>query len=123
MIFHIALASDWEAARPTGEYRISTLGRTLDQQGFIHASFDRDQVQRVGTAHYASRQDPLVVLEIDPAALTSEVRAENLEGGTELFPHIYGPLPVAAVMRVIPASAVDGTFVVAWDDHGAARQL
>ena len=27
--------------------------------------------------------------------------AENLTGGDELFPHIYGPIPVAAVTAVI----------------------
>jgi uncharacterized protein (DUF952 family) len=42
----------------------------------------------------------LVLLEIDLDRVGVEVRWENLEGGTEPFPHLYGPLPVAAVRSV-----------------------
>ena len=37
-IFHIATASDWAAAQQTGAYTTSTLGVTLEQEGFLHAS-------------------------------------------------------------------------------------
>jgi len=43
-----------------------------------------------------------VVLEIDPAKLDCEIVDENLEGGKELFPHIYGRLEMSAVVRVYP---------------------
>jgi uncharacterized protein (DUF952 family) len=42
----------------------------------------------------------LMLLEIDLDRAGVEVRWENLEGGTELFPHLYGPLAVAAVRSV-----------------------
>ena len=42
----------------------------------------------------------LVLLEIDLARVPGEVRWENLEGGSELFPHLYGPLPASAVISV-----------------------
>ena len=52
----------------------------------------------------------LVLLEIDPARVPSELGWENLEGGVpaeslilwvgELFPHVYGPLPLDAVISV-----------------------
>lgn len=42
----------------------------------------------------------LVLLEIDLARCPAEVRWENLEGGSELFPHLYGPVPAAAVISV-----------------------
>ena len=45
-------------------------------------------------------QSDLVLLEIDPTQLQCKVIDENLEGGTELFPHIYGELPLAAVKHV-----------------------
>lgn len=35
MIYHVAFAEDWERASRVGEYRVSTLGRTLDEVGFI----------------------------------------------------------------------------------------
>ena len=98
LIFHVALRSDWdEAVRAGGVYAISTRGLTLDQVGFIHCSF-RYQVEGIRELIYGDVPDALVVLEIDPSRLRSEVRVENLDGGEELFPHIYGPLPVDAVV-------------------------
>jgi uncharacterized protein (DUF952 family) len=114
MILHIAFVDDWERAREAGAYRISTKGRTLEEQGFIHGSFDRDQVERVGAAVYASETRPLVVLVVDTDALDAPVVAENLEGGDELFPHVYGPIPAAAVVDTIHARADHGRFVVDW---------
>jgi len=57
-----------------------------------------------------------VLLHVDEAAVGAEIRRENLEGGTTLFPHIYGPLPVKAVMDVTPmVPAPDGTFDLSAD--------
>ena len=96
-IFHIAKVRDWDAAQVTGDYRISTLGRTLDEEGFIHAS-RRDQVEGVRRSFYADVSEPLVLLEIDPARLDAELRLEVPVGASEAFPHIYGPLQPAAVV-------------------------
>jgi uncharacterized protein (DUF952 family) len=100
MIFHIARASDWETARDAGEYRISTLGRTLDEEGFIHCSATPDQCARVLGAFYDGVTAPLVLLTIDPARVSAPIRHEA--SGDELFPHVYGPLPVDAVVQVTP---------------------
>jgi|SRR5215469_4300539 len=108
-IYHIAFESDWALASETGEYRVSTRGKTLDEQGFIHAS---DAHQVAGVANFIYRQDDgLVVLEIDVAKLRSQVRYEGVPGSDELFPHIYGPLNVDAVVAVLPfAQGPDGSF-------------
>lgn len=98
-IFHLALASDWAAAREAGSYRISTLGRTLEQEGFIHASRE-DQWRAVRTRFYADVPESLVLLEIDPARLTSELRVEEVVEAGDTFPHIYGPLNLDAVVAV-----------------------
>ena len=45
-------------------------------------------------------QNDLVLLEIDPARLACTVVDENLTGGTELFPHVYGAIPMSAVVGV-----------------------
>ena len=112
-IFHIALTRDWEAARVVGEYRVSTLGATLDGVGFIHCSF-REQVERIGSLRYVAVSEPMTVLDIDRLRLSVPVRVENLEDGSELFPHIYGPLPVEAVTATIPARTDGQRFVVEW---------
>lgn len=111
-VFHLALRRDWEAAQPAGEYRVSTLGRTLEQEGFIHASY-RHQVQGVRDAFYADVRDELVLLEIDQRAVGVPVVPEVPAGGREAFPHVYGPLPVAAVVDVHPVSGPDVWSAVA----------
>src|ERR1700676_1560790 len=111
-IYHLALRDDWQHALDTGDdYRWSTLGASLDQVGFIHCSF-ADQVQTIADLVYLGRTD-VMLLTIDPSRLGAEVRVENLEGGSKLFPHIYGPLPVEAVTDAndIPLD-VDGTLRV-----------
>ncbi|MER5325083.1 DUF952 domain-containing protein [Streptosporangium roseum] len=95
-ILHLALAADWEAAQPAGEYRISTLGRTLEQEGFIHACTDHAQLEGVIQRFYHDIDQPLILLTIDPAGL--DVRMEIPPDSTETFPHIYQPLPLRAVV-------------------------
>ncbi|GAA4574152.1 DUF952 domain-containing protein [Planotetraspora kaengkrachanensis] len=102
MIFHLALVSDWEQAQGAGEYRMSTLGRTLDEEGFIHASADLAQAEGVARRFYLDVTEPLVLLAVDESLLGSPVKFEVPEGTTEAFPHIYGPIPTAAVTTATP---------------------
>ena len=100
-IYHLALAGDWAAARATGEYRISTRGLTLEQVGFLHASYAH-QIAATHQRFYADA-GPLRLLTIDPhrlAALGLPLRAEAAPGSGELFPHVYGALPLEAVLQV-----------------------
>ena len=93
VIKHLAVAAEWEeAVAGGGPYRRSTLGRSLDEVGFIHCSFD-EQVAATASLIYAGRDD-VVVLTIDEARLGCEVRVEDG------FPHIYGPLRLEAVVEV-----------------------
>ncbi len=110
MIFHIAEEADWRAAQLSGDYRVSTRGRTLADEGFIHAS-RRDQVLGVAEAFYADA-GPLVLLSIDPARLSSPVRDDEVSPGI-VFPHIYGPIELDAVVAAAPLErGADGRFVV-----------
>lgn len=99
-LFHLALARDWADAFVTGEYRASTIGATLDEVGFIHLSYI-DQVAGVADAFYRGRDD-VMLLAVDPERVNAEVRAEPAPGTGELFPHLYGPLPVVAVRGAYP---------------------
>lgn len=99
-IFHIALARDWARAQEHGDYRVSTLGRSLAEEGFVHAS-RRHQVAGVRAAFYADVGEPLVLLEIDPARLDVPLRLEVPLEAEEAFPHIYGPVPVGAVVSAV----------------------
>ena len=104
-LFHVALLADWEAAQQAGDYRVSTIGRSLEDEGFLHASFAH-QWRGVLAAYYAEVQEPLVLLEVDPDLLDVPVVVETSEGADQAFPHLYGPLPVAAVVDVRPVTAV-----------------
>jgi uncharacterized protein (DUF952 family)/uncharacterized glyoxalase superfamily protein PhnB len=108
ILFHIARRRDWEAAQRVGAYRISTLDRSLEQQGFIHLSY-ADQVRAVADRFYGGVDDELVLLSIDPSKLTAPVVTEPGEGTAQSFPHLYGELATDAVRRVIPYAA---------DEHG-----
>lgn len=93
-IYHITSANEARAAQGSGEYA----PRDFQREGFIHCSYAH-QVQGVIGRRFQGRTD-LVLLEIDPAQLSCKVIDENLEGGAELFPHIYGHLPMAAVVQI-----------------------
>jgi uncharacterized protein (DUF952 family) len=99
-IFHIATLADWKEAEETGTYATSTYGRTLEQEGFIHAAH-HDQVPLVRDRHYADVTDPLLVLEVETDLLDAEVRDEEV--GDAVFPHVYGPIPTSAVVAWRPA--------------------
>ena len=101
-LYHIADRAAWTAAAAAGEYRVSTRGMTLDEQGFIHCS-QRHQLRSVAEQFYTDAGD-LVVLVIDSARVPAPIRYEAPAPGAEEYPHIYGPLPVAAVTTVIPVT-------------------
>lgn len=99
-IYHLARRAPWEAAVAHGEtYRRSTVDRSLDEEGFIHCSF-RDQLQGVADRFYRGLTD-VVLLTVDTSKLEVEVRTENG------YPHIHGPLPVGAVVDVVPVVCGD----------------
>jgi uncharacterized protein (DUF952 family) len=92
-IFHIADEADWNAAVAAGAYARSTRGKSLDEVGFIHCSYQH-QVQGVADFGYKDATEPLVLLTIDPERVRAEITVENG------FPHVYGPLTVDAVIAV-----------------------
>ena len=101
-IFHVATATDWAAAQTSGAYTTSTLGVSLEEEGFIHASRE-DQWPGVLDRFYAGVSEPLVLLEIETDLLdvpwVEELPAPD---ATETFPHLYGALAPAAVVSVTP---------------------
>ena len=95
MILHVVSRSEWEAARTSGMYR----AESLSSEGFIHFSRWPQLAATVGR-YYAGVPD-LVVLVVDEAAL-DDLRVELSPSTGESFPHLYGPLPVSAVVEVLP---------------------
>jgi uncharacterized protein (DUF952 family) len=94
-ILHIAGKTAWLAARQTGAYKADSLAG----QGFIHCS-KAGQVLRVANAVFTGLTG-LVLLVIDVEKLSAPLRWEPGEDlRTELFPHVYGPINLDAVIAV-----------------------
>ncbi|GIG60084.1 hypothetical protein Lfu02_44560 [Longispora fulva] len=97
VIYHLTEPATWAAAVAAGQYTMSTREVTLAEEGYIHASLPH-QVRGVADRFYADVPE-LLLLVIDTDKLGAEVKLE--QAGAELFPHIYGPIPVAAVSEVV----------------------
>jgi len=109
-IYHIARAADWERALSDGEYTTSSVGKTLAEEGFIHAS-QGSQVKATANKFYRDVPGDLVVLVIDTSRLRAELRYEDVPGAELPFPHIYGPLNTGAVVAAWPLlPGPHGTF-------------
>lgn len=113
MIFHITSRADWDEAQKRAGYR----AEGLTAEGFIHCS-TLSQVLPVADNFYRG-QSGLVLLVIEPTLLASALKWEQPSGGTpppgvakgDRFPHIYGPINLDAVVKVVDlASKPDGTF-------------
>jgi len=118
-VWHLALASDWGAAQTSGEYAVSTRGATVDEVGFVHASYDYEQVCRVAARVYGSVAEPLKLLALDPyvmadVGITLESEPGDPNDGTgERFPHLYGgAIPVTACVAELPAHMSGGALVL-----------
>lgn len=110
MIYHLAYKNDWNQAQRSGEYRQSTKGRTLEEQGFIHACAKPAQVDQVANAFYRG-DSGLLVLIIDEAKVRSQIRRDPVPGFDTPLPHIYGPLNPDAVIDAVPLETdADGAF-------------
>ncbi len=112
VIFHIIARDEWARAQTQGEYRAASLAT----DGFIHCS-TRSQVVDTADNFFRGRTD-LLLLCIDERRTSSPVKYEPPAGPAPhdpaidpLFPHLYGPLNLDAVLAVydFPASA-DGAF-------------
>ncbi|MFM9034629.1 MAG: DUF952 domain-containing protein [Mycobacterium sp.] len=104
-LVHLCSERQWRDALAAGEVRPGPAG-------FIHLSAPR-QVHLPANRIFAGSTD-LVALMVDRRVLEAPVRWEpGVPGDPEgmLFPHLYGPLPVAAVVKVKPyRPQPDGRF-------------
>lgn len=104
-LYHLALRGEWQQARREGVYRRSTRGRALEEEGFIHLSAAHQVAATAGRFYADVPAGDLLLLSLDPQALAGgglEVRWEPAPGSGERFPHLYGPLPLEAVLLAEP---------------------
>ncbi len=95
-IYKIVPEALWSEAESTGEFT----GAAIDlQDGYIHFSTG-EQVADTAKLHFAGQSD-LVLVAVDGDALGDGLRFEESRGG-DLFPHLYGTLPMRCVLWVKP---------------------
>ncbi len=106
VIYHMCRADEWAQAQTNGRYP----GSSQDQaDGFIHFS-TQTQVW-TSAARHRRGQDGILLLAVDAAKLGAALKWEPSRGGA-LFPHLYAPLGVDAVIEVTPlALGKDGIHV------------
>ena len=107
LIYKICPEELWRGAEAAGSF---TGAPVDDSDGFIHFS-TRDQLRETASKHFAG-QSGLLLVAVDSAALGDALRWEPSRGG-DLFPHLYGALPISAVRRVAPMPlGPDGAHVL-----------
>ena len=99
-IYHIVLPEKWETVKHNSSYA----AESLETEGFIHCSYD-DQLKGVIERYYSDAPE-LVILKLDIGKLTSKLVSEPSTGG-EVYPHIYGPINLDAVVEVRTRSDSD----------------
>jgi len=104
IIYKVARADEWQAAREAGVYQ----GSADDgRDGYIHFSTPA-QLPATLARHYAGREG-LLLIAVEVRALGENLAWEPSRGG-DLFPHLYAPLPVDAALWYTPlALKADGT--------------
>jgi uncharacterized protein (DUF952 family) len=95
-IYKICQEALWREAERVGRFD----GAPVDlADGFIHFSA-AGQVRETAARHFSGERD-LVLVAVDAAALGERLRWEPSRDGA-LFPHLYGSLPISAVLSVTP---------------------
>ncbi|MGY6644815.1 MAG: DUF952 domain-containing protein [Salinarimonas sp.] len=96
IVWKIAPRPMWEQAEASGQFD----GAPVDlADGFIHFS-TASQLRETAAKHFAGQSD-LLLIAVDGPALGPALKYEPSRGG-DLFPHLYGPLPLSAVRAVMP---------------------
>jgi len=95
-IYKLLRAEEWAAFQAKGYFT----GAPVDlKDGYIHFS-TAEQVRETAAKHFVGVAG-LVLAEVDPRALGAGLKWEPSRGG-QLFPHLYSPMPLKAVVRIWP---------------------
>lgn len=92
-IYHIVTPEVWDKFRDENFYEAAS----LHTENFIHCSYAA-QLDAVSRRYYKDA-DEVLILEIEPEKLTSELIAEPSTGG-EIYPHIYGRINKDAIVKI-----------------------
>ncbi len=119
-MLHLITPAEWAAAQASG--RIAP--PSLAAEGFVHCTDGDELMLAVANRFYGAYDGELLVVDIDESRLSSLVVRETpahpdgrpAAAGEPLFPHVYGPVDVAAVVRVRRVVRGGGGVFVGYGD-------
>ena len=91
--FHMVPAEVWDAADPATPYEAASLA----SEGFTHCTDGELELLATANRHYSGDPHPFLALTVDLDAAGSPWRIEDPAG---VYPHVFGPIDRAAVLRV-----------------------
>ncbi len=94
IIYHITSPAIWN----TGKKQNGFTAPSLDTVGYIHCC-EKEQIAFV-LENWFIDQSGLELIAIETEKLDSKIVFENLEGGETLFPHVYGPINLSAIVNI-----------------------
>jgi uncharacterized protein (DUF952 family) len=106
--FHLVPADAWTAADDSRPYEAAS----LVSEGFIHCTDGHDEMVATANRHYRDDPRSFLVLTLDLDAVGSPWRIEDPRG---IYPHVFGPIDRAAVLRVVPAPRDAGGRFLAFE--------
>ena len=105
VLLHIIHGDEWATLANETEYRTAS----LDTEGFIHCSYPFQVLTPANERFHGVVG--LLLLTLDPEKLNAPLVVEDSYGGGVAFPHIYGPIPLAAITGTIDFPCEpDGSF-------------
>jgi uncharacterized protein (DUF952 family) len=100
-VYKVVTRASFAAGKAGTEYR----GMPIDlTDGFVHLS-GASQVPETLSLHYRGQRN-LLLLAVRTDGLGDALRWEPSRGGA-LFPHLYAPLPLAAIAWIAPIEVAD----------------
>jgi len=90
---HLVPEPVWDEQAGGGTY----LPERFAEEGFVHTTLGEETLIEVANRYYQGDPRPYLVLDVDLDRLAAPVRFD--EAGPS-FPHVYGPIETAAVVRV-----------------------
>lgn len=103
--YHLVPVETWASADPGGSYEATSLA----VEGFVHCTDGMTEMVATANRHYRDDPRAFLVLTVDLDASGSSWRIEDERG---IYPHVFGPIARAAILRVVPAPrAADGKFL------------
>ena len=103
-IYKILTTEEWADFQHSGVFR----GNPLDQQdGYIHMSY-QEQVKKTVQKFFCGRESEIRLVHVDTTLLhQGALRPESNKPGGDVYPHIYGSIPIQAVLRTTHINSSD----------------